>query len=185
MGPARIGIVILALLPSVGGVGKAGRAAAKPAAPAPPAQDEYLPGPGASGELIVSTTGQPRRSIVVLTRADAIKETGPKETVRAFGEVYSFSPGTIVVRRDEPTEIVFWNLQPDDEHDFMLMDESWNVLMKVRLPPLKKTGFLFTFRRDGIYPFYCTMHPPEMAGQILVVPPPGKDRARSARPQEP
>ena len=169
------------------GVGLLGLAAvpAHPAgkSPAPPAEAEYLPGPEASSTLTVSAAGQPRRSIVVLTRAEAIKETGPKETVRAFGEVYSFSPGTIVLYRDEPTEIVFWNLQPDDQHDVMLMDPSWNVLMKVMLPPLKKTGFVFTFRRDGIYPFYCTMHPPAMAGQILVLPPPA--RAGGARRQQP
>ncbi len=150
-------------------------AAGKPPAAPPPA--DYLPGPQARGILTVAREGQPRRSLVVLTRAEAIKETGPKETVRAFGEVYSFAPATIVLIRDEPTEIVFWNLQPDDQHDFMLMDPSWNVLMKVALPPVKKTGFLFTFHREGIYPFYCTMHPPEMAGQILVLPPP-----RAVRP---
>lgn len=151
--------------------------------PASPAEADYLPGPEARSTLAVSTVGQPRRSIVVLTRAEAIKETGPKETVRAYGEVYSFAPATIVVYRDEPTEITFWNLQPDDQHDFMLMDPAWNVLMRVMLPPLKKTGFLFTFHRDGIYPFYCTMHAPAMAGQILVLPPPGS--AGGARRQQP
>ena len=49
--------------------------------------------------------------------AIATKESGPPETVRAFGEVYAFDPATFAVRRDEPTEIVFWNLQGDDEHD--------------------------------------------------------------------
>ena len=39
--------------------------------------------------------------------------TGPRATVARFGEVYAFSPAFVAVHRDEPTEISFWNLQPD------------------------------------------------------------------------
>jgi len=101
----------------------------------------------------------------------AVKETGPRETVRRFGEVYAFAPSFFAVHRDEPTEITFWNLQPDDEHDVMFFAPDWTALLKQPLPPLKKTTFLLTFRREGIYRFYCTVHMPEMAGQILVLPP--------------
>jgi len=41
--------------------------------------------------------------------------------VSHFGEIYVFSPLFIAVRREEPTQVSFWNLQPDDEHDFMLV----------------------------------------------------------------
>jgi hypothetical protein len=34
----------------------------------------------------------------------AIKETGPAQTVKQFGEVYAFSPDVFAVRRDEPTQ---------------------------------------------------------------------------------
>jgi plastocyanin len=114
--------------------------------------------------------GKPRASVVVMTVALATKEGGPKETVAAFGEVYAFSPTTIEVHRDEPTEITFWNLQADDAHDFMLLNDRNKVLAKFDLPALKKTTVVYTFHRDGLYRFVCAMHRPEMSGAIIVLP---------------
>jgi plastocyanin len=140
--------------------------------PAHASPDEgFLPGPEASRIVSLSTSGTAAAAIVVQTRAAAVKETGPKETVRAFGEVYAFSPSFFAVHREEPTLVTFWNLQPDDLHDFMLMDPRYDVLMKLMLPPLKKTAYVMTFHREGLFRFYCAAHPPEMAGQILVLPP--------------
>ena len=85
--------------------------------------------------------------------------------------MYAFSPSFIVVYRDEPTIISFWNLQADDDHDFMLVAPDLTVLMKVTLPALQKIVYVFTFHRDGLFNFYCTMHQPEMSGQILVLAP--------------
>ena len=121
--------------------------------------------------MTVAPPGEAAAAVTVLTQAVAVKESGPKQTVKRFGEVYAFAPAFIAVHREQPTEISFWNLQPDDEHDFMLVDPDGNVLMKVSLPPLKKTTYVFTFHREGLFPFYCTMHQPEMSGQILVLPP--------------
>jgi plastocyanin len=132
---------------------------------------DFLPNAAASKTVTVAARGQAQKSIVILTEAVAIKETGPKETVKAFGEVYAFSPTTLAVHLDEPTLITFWNLQGDDEHDVMLMDDHNNVLMKVTLPPLKKTAWIFTFHREGVFTFTCTLHLPEMSGQVLVFPP--------------
>src|SRR5215510_12383745 len=131
----------------------------------------YLPNAESSKVVTVATSGQPATRVIVQTVGVAIKETGPKETVAAYGEVYAFAPAMIVVHRDEPTLIEFWNLQPDDDHDFMLMDPHWSVMMKVMLPALKKTSFLFTFHQEGLFNFICAMHQPAMAGQILVLPP--------------
>jgi plastocyanin len=131
----------------------------------------YLPNAQASKVVTVTERGQPAARIIVQTHAVAVKETGPKETVKTFGEVYAFSPATIFVHRDEPTLIEFWNLQPDDEHDFMLMDPRWAVLMKAVLPALKKTSWIFTFHEEGLFNFTCVAHQPEMNGQILVLPP--------------
>src|SRR4029450_11641941 len=75
--------------------------------------------------------------------------------VARFGEMYAFSPTFVAIRRDEPTEISFWNLQPDDDHDFMLVDPDANVLMKVLLPALRKTTYGFTFRGEGLFTVYC------------------------------
>jgi plastocyanin len=43
--------------------------------------------------------------------------------------------------------------------------------MKVMLPALKKTSYVMTFHQEGLFTFYCAAHPPEMSGQILVLPP--------------
>ena len=118
--------------------------------------------------VTISRTGNPSARIVVLTIGVAIKETGPAETVKTFGEVYAFSPEVLAVRRDQPTQITFWNLQPDDEHDFMLTDPANKVLLQTKFAPLSKTTYLMIFHDDGVFPFYCTMHQPAMSGQIVV-----------------
>jgi plastocyanin len=143
------------------------------AAPTPVVQQGhyYLPSGAATEILTVTKTGNADEDITVLTQAVAVKETGPKETVDTFGEVYAFSPTLIAVHRDQPTEIDFWNLQPDDEHDLALMGSDLKILMYVKLPPLKKTAFIFTFHKEGLIDFKCMLHQPEMSGQILVLPP--------------
>jgi plastocyanin len=130
----------------------------------------YLPGPEQSRLVSVSPKGEAEAEITVMTQAVAIKETGPKETVQKFGEVYTFAPSLVAVRQDQPTRLTFWNLQPDDKHDFMLADPHYDVLMHIRLEPLSKTSYVFTFHKAGVYPFYCAVHQPEMNGQILVLP---------------
>jgi len=118
--------------------------------------------------VTISRTGAANARVLVTTIGVAIKETGPAETVKQFGEVYAFSPETFAVRRDEPTQITFWNLQPDDEHDFMHTDPKNKVLLTTKLAPLSKTTFVMTFHDEGVFPFYCTMHQPAMSGQIIV-----------------
>src|SRR5208283_1264237 len=95
----------------------------------------YLPDAKASKIVSVSKEGTPEAEVIVLTQAVAIKETGPKETVAKFGEVYAFSPTFIAIRRETPTMLTFWNLQPDDEHDFMLTAPDFTVLMHLTLAP--------------------------------------------------
>jgi plastocyanin len=130
----------------------------------------YLPGAAQSQAISVSPAGEAQAEIIVLTEAVAVKETGPKETVAKFGEVYAFAPSFIAVHQDEPTRLTFWNLQPDDEHDFMLTDPDLNVLMHVKFLPLSKNSWVFNFHREGVFPFFCAIHQPEMNGQILVLP---------------
>jgi len=155
----------------------AGCAGTEPEGPKPMTQEQmesyFMPGIEAAKIVSVSTeTNTPvGANVLVQTHAVAVKETGPKETVARFGEVYAFSPAFIAVHRDEPTLIRFWNLQTDDNHDFMLIEPNTRVLMKALLPPLKETSFVFTFHKEGLYNFICAMHQPAMAGQILVLPP--------------
>src|SRR5260370_34082542 len=144
---------------------------ANPIAPPPMDKNYYLPDSAASKIVSVSKEGKPAAEVIVLTQAIAIKETGPKETVAKFGEDYAFSPTFIAVQRDVPTMLTFWNLQPDDEHDCMLAAPESSVLMHLKLMPLTKTSYVFTFHQDGIFNFYCAVHQPEMNGQVLVLPP--------------
>jgi plastocyanin len=142
------------------------------AAAAPPMDEHYyLPDAAASKIVTVAKTGKPEAEVIVLTEAVAVKETGPRNTVARFGEVYAFSPTFIAIRREVPTMLTFWNLQPDDQHDFMLTAPDSTVLMHLKLQPLTKTSYVFTFHEDGIFNFYCAVHQPEMNGQILVLPP--------------
>jgi plastocyanin len=109
--------------------------------------------------------------ITILTEAVAVKETGPQETVARFGEVYAFSPNFIAVHKDQPTILHFRNLQPDDEHDFSLLNSKGKPLMDVMLPPRDEISYQFTFHQEGLFDFKCMMHQPGMSGQILVLPP--------------
>ena len=131
----------------------------------------FLPSGAAAKIVTVTKTGEAQAGITILTEAVAVKETGPKATVKKFGEVYAFNPSFIAVHREQPTQIEFWNLQPDDEHDFALLGPDLTVLMYVKLPPLQKTSYIFTFHREGEVDFKCLRHQPEMSGQILVLPP--------------
>jgi plastocyanin len=131
----------------------------------------FLPSGPATKIVTVTRTGEAEAGITMLTEAVAIKETGPKAAVTKFGEVYAFSPSFVAVHREQPTQIEFWNLQPDDEHDFALLGPDLSVLMYVKLPPLEKTSYIFTFHREGEIDFKCLRHQPEMSGQILVLPP--------------
>jgi plastocyanin len=135
------------------------------------ARNFYLPNAAGSKIVTVSKTGEAQAETIVLTEAVAVKETGPKETVAKFGEVYAFSPNFIAVRENVPTKLTFWNLQRDDEHDFMLAAPDSHVLMHVKLAPLTEDSWLFTFHEQGLFNFYCAVHQPEMNGQILVLPP--------------
>lgn len=131
----------------------------------------YLPNAEASRLVSVSTNGAATAQVLVQTQRVAVNETGPKETIEKFGEVYAFSPNFFAVHQDEPTRIRFWNLQPDDNHAFMLFGPDSQVLMNWRLPPLQETAFVFTFHEPGLYRFACSLHPNAMFGQILVLPP--------------
>lgn len=133
----------------------------------PPA---FMPDAAAARIVSVSRTGAARAHLVIVTEAVAVKESGPRETVERFGEVYAFSPASIFVHQNQPTMITFWNLQPDDQHDFSIVDGEGKPLMDLPLAPLSQTSFIFTFHRRGILQFRCLVHQPAMSGQILVLP---------------
>jgi plastocyanin len=161
---------LIGLLLIIGTLSGAAAAAESAKAVQSEAKNFYLPDAAASKIVSVTNGGAAEAEITVLTEAVAIKETGPADTVAKFGEVYAFAPSFIAIRRDVPTMLTFWNLQSDDEHDFMLAAPDSRVLMHVKLAPLTKESFVFTFHQEGLFNFYCAVHQPEMAGQILVLP---------------
>lgn len=122
-------------------------------------------------EVTIATHAPAAVSVVIETLAVAVKETESKSQLSTFGEVYAFSPAFFAVYRDQPTRIRLWNLQPDDPHNFTLSDAQHKVLMSMMLAPLAKKSLVFTFHREGLYNFSCSIHQPEMSGQILVLPP--------------
>ena len=130
----------------------------------------YLPGEAQSKVVSVSSDGEAEAEITVVTEEVASREHAPRNLIAKFGEVYAFAPSFIAVRRDQPTRLAFWNLQGDDEHDFMLADPDLNVMMHVKLKPLSKNSWTFTFHKEGLFTFYCAQHQPAMNGQILVLP---------------
>lgn len=118
----------------------------------------------------VSRGGPASATILIETQRVAVKETGPKATVAKFGEVYAFSPTFFVVHQDRPTRIRFWNLQPDDLHNFALFGPQSRELVLIDLPALSDQSYVFDFHKPGLYTFMCTIHQPDMNGQILVLP---------------
>ena len=103
----------------------------------------YLPDAEASQVVSVTNAGPAAASVLVQTHRAAVKETGPEERLGYFGEVYASSPAFFAVHREEPTQIRFWNLQPDDLHTFMLADSHLNVLMNVAVPAVQETSYMW------------------------------------------
>ena len=131
---------------------------------------EQLPS-GAAAKLVSISPAVPAVALTVITEPVVIRESGPKESVERFGETYVFSPSVILVHRDEPTRLTFRNLQPDDLHDFELLDPRSAPLMHVMLPPMSDRSYTLVFHEEGLFHFLCTLHQPVMSGQILVLPP--------------
>ena len=132
---------------------------------------EFLPDLTDSKVVTVAKNATPAAEIVILTQAVVVKESGPRAAIDRFGEVYSFVPALVALHRDQPTEITFWNLQPDDRHDFALLGANQKIMMSLVLKPLSKTSYVFTFHRQGLFDFKCLEHQPAMNGQLLVMPP--------------
>jgi plastocyanin len=133
------------------------------------ADDGYLPNAAAAKIVSAVPNGPAHTDIVILTTSEPANQSDSGE-MKAFGILYTFSPRVVFVYLDQPTSFSFWNLQSDEHHDFMLADPAGQVLMKMGLPQLKKTSITLTFHKAGLYTFYCTMHQPEMSGQIYVLP---------------
>jgi hypothetical protein len=106
------------------------------------ARTSFLPTGDATKIVTVTKGGQTQIVITVLTEAVAVKETGPKVTIKKFGEVYPFSPSSIVVHREEPTRIEFWSLHMPPKGGAQLTDQQVEAL----------AGFVYALHRANIRP---------------------------------
>lgn len=168
--PTGVAIGVLAIALCIPMSGHPHAQAARAPAPGSTPSRFFLPDSNASKIVSVARADHQQPQIVIMTEAVAIKETGPKAAVTRFGEVYAFSPTSIFVHEGQPTTIAFWNLQPDDEHDFAIVTSQGRPLMDIKLAPLSLSTYVFTFHERGIFDFRCLLHQPEMSGQILVMP---------------
>jgi plastocyanin len=130
---------------------------------------DYMPNGPALKWVSANPPAKPENQVVVLTVPLPGGDADSKE-VASFGELYGYSPRTIFVHLNQPTEFSFWNLQSSEQHDLMLTSPTGEVLLHMQLPELKKTTVVLNFHREGLFNFYCTMHQPYMTGQIFVLP---------------
>jgi plastocyanin len=91
------------------------------------------------------------------------------------GDVYS--PSTLAVNRGDTVTIHFYNIDASDHHTFT-MGTPYNIDKDVG--PLENTTIAFKASDPGVYKFFCTHHPPTMAGQLIVLPPPTIEESTSA-----
>ncbi len=91
-----------------------------------------------------------------------------KKTVKKFGEVYGFSPSTLVVRQGDHVVINIRNLEGggDDGHTFTLKAYGINQT----LSPLSAVKVSFTATKSCIFQYECEFHKPWMAGELVVLP---------------
>lgn len=90
------------------------------------------------------------------------------KTVKKFGEVYGYTPGTLVVRQGDHVVLHIRNLEAggDDGHTFTLPGYGINR----SISPLGEITVSFTAGKVGIFPFHCEFHKPWMSGEVVVLP---------------
>jgi hypothetical protein len=135
---------------------------------------DYLPDTQDSKIVTVTTGGPADATLTVMTEPIEITRIDPAGKAHPIGEVDNFTPAFLGLHREQPTRIWLWNLQPTQRHDFGLLGPDMKVMMFVRLPPLHKVSYVFTFHQEGLFDFKCLEHQPDMSGQFLVLPPVGQ-----------
>lgn len=90
-----------------------------------------------------------------------------KKAVGKFGEVYGYTPSTLVVDQGDNVTLHIRNLEAggDDGHTFTLPDYGINQ----SIPPLSSVTVSFTATKAGIFHYYCEIHQPWMSGELVVL----------------
>ena len=99
---------------------------------------------------------------------------GVNETKLGFaGDVYSLQ--TMVVNKGDNVIIHFYNLEknPSERHSFTI-GSPYNI--NSDLAGGENATITFVVDHEGVFQYHCTHHPPEMIGQLLVLPSPATPR---------
>jgi plastocyanin len=73
---------------------------------------------------------------------------------------YKYSPAVIQV---EPGDVVTWTNSDDFPHTVRLRDGS-----EPDKPVAVGKSVSITFKDTGVYPYYCSLHPTQMQGTVIV-----------------
>lgn len=108
---------------------------------------------------------------VISQELDGVNET----KLGIPGDVYV--PSTLAVNEGDTVIIHFYNVDASDIHTFT-MGAPYNINEVVK--PLENATITLKAGDPGVYKFFCTVHPPTMSGQLIVLPPTSVQKATPA-----
>jgi len=140
---------------------------------ATPHESSYLPDPAASQVVTVAARDSAEAAVTVLTQAVAVKETGRVISRRGsppwLPEPALVDCGPELARANRHGGLFLRGRRAGSARGGVTAQHGANAAGAS--PALQKTSYVLAFHREGLFNFYCTMHQPEMSGQILVLPP--------------
>jgi plastocyanin len=116
----------------------------------------------------MADVGNKKTFYVISQELDGVNET----KLGIPGDV--FVPSTLTVNQGDTVVIHFYNVDGSDQHTFT-MGTPYNIDKDVG--PLQNATITFKASDPGVYKFFCTHHPPTMAGQLIVLPSPTVGKA--------
>ena len=119
----------------------------------------------------MAESGNKKTFYVISQELDGVNET----KLGIPGDV--FVPSTLAVNQGDTVTIHFYNVDASDIHTFT-MGAPYNINKVVG--PLENATITIKASDPGVYKFFCTVHPPTMSGQLIVLPPPVAGKATPA-----
>jgi plastocyanin len=109
----------------------------------------------------MAESGNKKTFYMISQELDSVNET----KLGIPGDV--FVPSTLAVNQGDTVIIHFYNVDASDYHTFT-MGAPYNIDADVA--PLQNATITFKASDPGVFKFFCTHHPPTMAGQLIVLP---------------
>lgn len=119
----------------------------------------------------MAESGNKKTFYMISQELDGVNET----KLGIPGDV--FVPSTLAVNQGDTVTIHFYNVDASDIHTFT-MGAPYNINKVVG--PLENATITIKASDPGVYKFFCTVHPPTMSGQLIVLPPPVAGKATPA-----